>query len=74
MGNRAKFLFEHYGQKLPIPDAPDKLPATETELNQLVYQTYGLDEDDIRVTDGHLSGAAAGSDEDNIDEMGEDEG
>jgi type I restriction-modification system DNA methylase subunit len=36
---------------------PDKLPALEAELNQLVYQAYGLDEDDIRVIEGHLSGA-----------------
>lgn len=38
MGNRAKFLFEHYGQKLPIPDASTKLPALETDLNQLVFR------------------------------------
>jgi adenine-specific DNA-methyltransferase len=37
-------------------DNPDTLPALEAELNQLVYQAYGLDEDDIRVIEGHLSG------------------
>jgi len=39
-------------------DNPDRLPALEAELNQLVYQAYGLDEDDIRVIEGHLSGDA----------------
>lgn len=50
-------------------DNPDKLPALEAELNQLVYQAYGLNEDDIRVIEGHLSGTAAGSgDADDLDE------
>ncbi len=49
-------------------DNPDKLPALEAELNQLVYQAYGLDEDDIRVIEGHLSGAAVASgDADDLD-------
>jgi adenine-specific DNA-methyltransferase len=49
-------------------DDPDQLPALEAELNQLVYQAYGLDEDDIRVIEGHLSGAAVGSgDADDLD-------
>lgn len=47
---------------------PGALPALEAELNQLVYQAYGLDEDDIRVIEGHLSGAAVGSgDADDLD-------
>ncbi|TVR18396.1 MAG: type II restriction endonuclease [Anaerolineaceae bacterium] len=37
-------------------DDPDALPALEAELNQLVYQAYGLDADDIRVIEGHLGG------------------
>ncbi len=35
-------------------DNPYKLPALEVELNQLVYQAYDLDEDDIRVIEGAL--------------------
>lgn len=52
-------------------DNPDKLPALEAALNQLVYQAYGLDEDDIQVIEGHLSGAAAGLGD--ADEVGGDE-
>jgi adenine-specific DNA-methyltransferase len=33
-------------------DAPDQLPALEAELNQLVYQAYGLDADDVAVIEG----------------------
>jgi hypothetical protein len=29
-------------------------------LNQLVYQAYGLDEDDIRVIESHLAGQSSG--------------
>jgi hypothetical protein len=53
-------------------DNPDKLPALEAELNQLVYQAYGLDADDIRVIEGHLSGTAVGSGD--ADEVDGDEG
>src|SRR5690606_33880956 len=35
-------------------DAPDRLPALEAELNALVYQAYGLDDDDIAVIEGSL--------------------
>lgn len=38
---------------------PDKLPALEAELNQLVYQAYGLDADDIAVIEGYLAGKQA---------------
>jgi adenine-specific DNA-methyltransferase len=49
-------------------DNPDTLPALEAALNQLVYQAYGLDADDIRVIEGHLSGAVVGSgDADDLD-------
>jgi len=37
-------------------DAPERLPALEARLNQLVYQAYGLDTDDIAVIEGHLGG------------------
>lgn len=33
---------------------PDRLPALEAELNALVYQAYGLDEDDIAVIEGSI--------------------
>jgi len=33
---------------------PDRLPALETELNALVYEAYGLDDDDIAVIEGSL--------------------
>lgn len=36
--------------------APEKIQVLETELNALVYQAYGLDEDDIRVIEGYLAG------------------
>ncbi|MEL7592145.1 MAG: TaqI-like C-terminal specificity domain-containing protein, partial [Anaerolineaceae bacterium] len=36
-------------------NAPDRLPAFEAELNALVYQAYGLNEDDIAVIEGNLS-------------------
>src|SRR5690606_29355828 len=49
-------------------DNSDRLPALEAELNQLVYQAYGLDEDDMRVIEGYLSGAVARSgDADDLD-------
>lgn len=34
---------------------PENLPALEAELNALVYQAYGLDDDDIAVIEGNLS-------------------
>lgn len=37
-------------------DDPARLPALEAELNQLVYQAYGLGEDDIAIIEGHLGG------------------
>ena len=37
-------------------DDPSALPALEARLNQLVYQAYGLDEDDIAVIESHLEG------------------
>jgi len=37
-------------------DHPDRLPALEAELNALVYQAYGLDEDDIAVIEGSIGG------------------
>jgi len=35
-------------------DHPDRLPALEAEPNALVYQAYGLDEDDIAVIEGSI--------------------
>lgn len=44
--------------------APDSLPALESQLNALVYQAYGLDEDDIRVIESAVGGAASASGDD----------
>lgn len=54
-------------------DAPDTLPALEAELNQYVYQAYGLDADDIAVIEGYLTGKQTATALD-IDEDTEDEG
>ena len=35
-------------------DNPEKLPELEAKLNALVYQAYGLDEDDIQVIEDYL--------------------
>lgn len=35
-------------------DHPDRLPALEGELNRLVYQAYGLDDEDIAVIEGSV--------------------
>jgi hypothetical protein len=53
-------------------DAPDTLLALEAELNQIVYQAYGLDADDIAVIEGYLVGKQAVSSLD-VDEGAEDE-
>jgi adenine-specific DNA-methyltransferase len=53
-------------------DAPDTLPTLEAELNQLVYQAYGLDTDDIAVIEGYLSGKQTAATSD-IDDGAEDE-
>jgi hypothetical protein len=37
-------------------DHPDRLPALEAELNALVYQAYGLDEEDIAVIEAAVGG------------------
>jgi len=47
---------------------PAKLPTLEAKLNQLVYQAYGLDADDIAVIEGHLSGSAGAVDATDEDE------
>jgi hypothetical protein len=36
-------------------DDPSALPALEDQLNQLVYQAYGLDAEDIAVIESHLN-------------------
>jgi hypothetical protein len=41
--------------------APHTLPALEAELNGLVYQAYGLDQDDIAVIEGYLAGRLGGA-------------
>jgi len=42
-------------QCLATPDEAKRAPL-EARLNQLVYQAYGLNDDDIRVIEGYLSG------------------
>jgi very-short-patch-repair endonuclease len=44
----------------PLPQGARGLEALEAQLNQLVYQAYGLDEDDIRVIESHLAGQSSG--------------
>lgn len=43
-----------------VKNAPDSLLALEAELNQLVYQAYGLDTDDIAMIEGYLAGRSGG--------------
>lgn len=35
---------------------PEKLPALEAKLNALVYEAYGLDEEDVKVIEGSVGG------------------
>ena len=55
-------------------DNPDRLPALEAELNALVYEAYGLDDDDIAVIEGSLGGKGTNSASDlrNDDVTGDD--
>ncbi len=39
--------------------SPERLPALEKELNRLVYQAYGLDDEDVRVIEGAVGGKSA---------------
>ena len=38
---------------------PAKLPALEARLNALVYQAYGLDDEDVQVIEGSVGGKGA---------------
>jgi hypothetical protein len=41
---------------------PGKLPALEAHLNALVYEAYGLDEEDVKVIEGSVGGRKDGGD------------
>ncbi|MDX2138850.1 MAG: TaqI-like C-terminal specificity domain-containing protein [Chloroflexota bacterium] len=49
-------------------DAPERLSALEAQLNALVYQAYGLDDDDIAVIERSVGGKGGRGDEPSLED------